>query len=145
MRLGLDQTFGLPDRKAHNLGVCVPAHAKPKQVRKKITKTAKRKSKIKITDETVIFEAEKEAEDTLGRFEVTGLFAFKGTTMLQGKVLEGKIAQKLTAELNEKEFTVQEVQCDGKKVEELQEGQRGALFLKEPIHLKTGTVIEFQG
>ena len=121
------------EKKEHSLGVCIPSHE-----REKIDlEIAEVKARSEMDAKKGV------AEDTA--FEVEGYYEVMKTAMVSGLVLKGKITKKKKAVVNDKEYKITEVQKAHKNVPALEEGDRGAVFLKgQGLLVQTGNVIEIK-
>lgn len=121
------------EKKEHSLGVCIPSHER---------------EKIDLEIAEVKAKAEKEAKKSLAEdtaFEIEGYYEVMDLAMISGTVLKGKITAKKKAVINEKEYRITEVQRAHKKVKALEEGERGAIFLKgKGLLVQTSQVIEIK-
>ena len=109
-----------------SLGTCIPEARK-----KKLSKEAG--------------EVEPEIGQGPNSFKVTGVFQAHESITLQGKMLEGCVKAGDKIDVLGKKMTVEGISIEQKSVEQIREGQSGALFLKArsfPI-LKAGTILEF--
>jgi len=119
--------------KKRSLGVCIPLHEKNKIE----LEVAKAQEKV------VINEKVRDVENSA--IEVNGYYEVMGTAMLSGRVLKGKVNRKQKALLNDKEYKIAEIQKAHKKVDFLEEGDQGAVFLKgKGLLVQTGQVIELK-
>ncbi len=110
--------------KEHTLGVCIPDASK-RNIAKK---------------------AEEQQPSGYG-FLVSGIFHVQDSIMIKGTALSGTIKQNDKTSFNGLNFEVESIQLDNKDVESLENGQKGALFLKPkdgkfPI-IKAGDMLEF--
>ena len=121
------------EKKTHSLGVCIPSHEK---------------ERIDLEIAEVQSRAEEEAkkngvEDSA--FELDGYYEVMGTAMLSGRVIKGSITKKKKVSLNDKEYKIKEIQRAQQAVNELSEGERGAIFLKgRGLLVQSGQVIEIK-
>lgn len=116
--------FQKQEKKKHNLGVCIPDTSKSRRMAKGA-----------------------QEEIAPGRtFKISGVFQVQDSLMVNG-LSGGTIKKNDKVNFSGLKLVVQDVQVDNKTVEAIQEGEKGALFLKPekgklPI-LKIGDVLEF--
>jgi len=121
----IGRLFEKEEKKKHSLGVCIPDAGKRKKG-----------------------SVEEEEMPRPGRaFLVKGIFHVQDSIMLQGRPLGGSLEKGAKVEAQGLKFSVKDVQVDGKSVDKMGEGQKGALFLKPedsafPI-IKIGDLLEF--
>ncbi len=130
--MGLFNMFQRQEKK-RSIGVCIPSHEQNK-IELEITKAQ---------EKVVISEKVKDVENSA--IEVNGYYEVMDTAMLSGRVLKGRIDKKKKALLNDKEYKIVEIQKAHKRVDFLEEGDQGAVFLKgKGLLVKTGQIIELK-
>ena len=111
------------DKKKHDLGVCIP--------------DASRAKKELMADEIV---------PASHSFVVSGLFHVHDSLMVKG-MSGGTIRKKNKAKFNGKSFEVKSIQIENRETDLIEEGQKGALFLKarkgKLPNIKIGDELEF--
>ena len=121
------------EKKTHSLGVCIPSHEK-ERIDIEIAKVQSRAEE----------EAKKNSVENTA-FELDGYYEVMGTAMLSGRVVKGSITKKKKILLNDKEYKVKEIQRAQQDVNRLDEGERGAIFIKgRGLLVQSGQVIEIK-
>jgi len=119
--------------KKRSIGVCIPLHEQNK-IELELSKAQ---------EKVVIDKKIKDVENSA--IEVNGYYEVMGTAMLSGRVLKGRINKKQKAMLNDKEYKIAEIQKAHRKVDFLEEGDNGAVFLKgKGLLVQTGQIIELK-
>ena len=111
------------EKKGHSLGVCIP--------------DASRAKKELMAEEII---------PASHSFSVSGIFHVHDSLMVKG-ISGGSIRKKDKANFNGKKFEVKSIQIENRETESIEEGQKGALFLKATKgklpNIKIGDELEF--
>jgi len=109
--------------------ICVPEHQKAKV--EKLAEQAKE-----------LAEASEEPKAS-GAFEVTDCFQLHELTVIKGNVIKGLITNKDKLLIGDKGLRIAELWVNDKKVNMLNEGEAGAIFLKaKGIRLQAGDIVQ---
>jgi len=121
--LRLFQELFQKDKKKHDLGVCIPDVSRAKKG----------------------LETEEIVPASHG-FAVTGIFHVHDSLMVKG-IAGGSIRKKSKAKFRGQKFEVKSIQIENKETDLIEEGQKGALFLKASKgkfpNIKIGDELEF--
>ena len=111
------------EKKRHDLGVCIPDASRAKK---------------ELKAEQIV--------PTSHCFLVTGIFHVHDSLMVKG-MAGGSIRKKDKAKFNSQKFEVEGIQIENKETDSIEEGQKGALFLKASKgklpNIKIGDELEF--